>query len=227
MLRIVHLEDEKTLRDIMKIAITATIPGVNVTQFVNSDDMVGALEQHLDAELFILDIRVPGDMDGLGVARALREKGSESQIIVTSAYRKPEQTVMAELKLEWMPKPWHITQMTDKLISLNKNGLKLPKMPAAPQASVSQTSFAQPGVAITPSSVNRSSTPAAAPAVSPNTAVTPSASPNVTVTTASAATVSTVPAAPPPASPPATTSTTAPIKPETPVAPEKPLPLKD
>lgn len=226
MLRIVHLEDEKTLRDIMKIAITATIPGVNVTQFVNSDDMVGALEQHLDAELFILDIRVPGDMDGLGVARALREKGSESQIIVTSAYRKPEQTVMAELKLEWMPKPWHITQMTDKLISLNKNGLKLPKMPAAPQASVSQTSFAQPGVASTPS-VNRSAAPTAAPSISSNAAVTPSASPNVTVTTASAATVSTAPAAPPPASPPATTSTTAPIKPETPVAPEKPLPLKD
>src|SRR5689334_18449891 len=99
---VVHLEDDGPLREILKVAFQATDPHVNLQQFISGDEVVAHIKPIIDTiDLFVLDIRVPGSIDGLGVARKIREFGSEAPIILTSAYRPPERELIQSLSLEW------------------------------------------------------------------------------------------------------------------------------
>ena len=118
---VVHLEDDETLQEILKVAFQATDPKVNLKQFINGDDVVGHIKPNVESiDLFVLDIRVPGSIDGLGVARKIREFGSDAPIIMTSAYRAPDRETIDSLSLEWMSKPWHIMEISQRLITIAK-----------------------------------------------------------------------------------------------------------
>ena len=70
-LRIVHLEDEMTLRDIVRTTIMVLDPQTEVRQFEGSDETLRYVEQddhRQKIDLFLLDVRVPGELDGIGVA---------------------------------------------------------------------------------------------------------------------------------------------------------------
>ncbi len=116
-MHILQLEDDNPLREIMKVALVAVMPTVNLKQFENSDDAVKYIEEHVkDIDLFLLDIRVPGSMDGVAVAQKIRELGCEGMIAITSAYRRPDRKKLAELNCQWLAKPWHVMDVIDKLL---------------------------------------------------------------------------------------------------------------
>ena len=118
---VVHLEDDETLQEILKVAFQATDPKVNLKQFISGDEVVGHIKSNVEAiDLFVLDIRVPGSIDGMGVARKIREFGSDAPIIMTSAYRAPDRETIDSLSLEWMSKPWHIMEISQRLITIAK-----------------------------------------------------------------------------------------------------------
>ncbi len=138
---VVHLEDDETLQEILKVAFQATDPKVNLKQFVNGDDVFEHIKPNVEAiDLYILDIRVPGSIDGMGVARKIREMGSDAPIIMTSAYRPPDREAIDALSLEWMSKPWHIMEISQRLIKLAKNRrAKVVDAPVIPPASVASS----------------------------------------------------------------------------------------
>jgi CheY-like chemotaxis protein len=116
---VVHLEDDGTLQEILKVAFQATDPKVNLKQFISGDDVVEHIKPIVEeVDLFVLDIRVPGSIDGIEVARKIREWGSDAPIIMTSAYRAPDREMIDSLSLEWMSKPWHIMEISQRLITL-------------------------------------------------------------------------------------------------------------
>jgi DNA-binding NarL/FixJ family response regulator len=118
---VVHLEDDETLQEILKVAFQATDPKVNLKQFINGDDVAAHIKPNVESiDLYVLDIRVPGSIDGLGVARKIREYGSDAPIIMTSAYRAPDREIIDSLSLEWMSKPWHIMEISQRLITIAK-----------------------------------------------------------------------------------------------------------
>jgi DNA-binding response OmpR family regulator len=118
-MHIVHLEDESPMREILRVALMAASPGVNLQQFASSDAAMEYAEQHLnDVDLFILDIRVPGKMNGLEFGKALRDQHSDSIIAITSAYRAPSKAELESYKLEWLAKPWHLMDVLDKLLPM-------------------------------------------------------------------------------------------------------------
>ncbi len=120
-MHILHLEDDSPLREVLKFILSSSEPSVNVHQFISSDDAVKYIEEHPNPEeidLFILDIRVPGAMDGMEVAQHIRDLGFKSAIVVTSAYRRPNPALLASLDCKWMPKPWHIMDATQELLPL-------------------------------------------------------------------------------------------------------------
>ena len=120
-MQILHLEDDGPLRDILKVALIAANPELEMQQFISSDEVVDYLASHLkDVDLFILDIRVPGKLDGMGVAQKIRDMGCEKPIVVTSAYQKPSNEVLKTVKITWMPKPWHILDAAQKLLPMAK-----------------------------------------------------------------------------------------------------------
>lgn len=121
-MHVLHLEDESPLREILKVALLAAVPSVTLQQFINSDDAVKYIEEHgKDIDLYILDIRVPGSMDGLQVAHKIRELEAPGVIAMTSAYRAPEKDTLEKLKAEWFAKPWHIMEVMDKLLPIIKS----------------------------------------------------------------------------------------------------------
>lgn len=118
---IVHMEDEGPLREIMSIVLSTAEPSLKLQQFVDSDSAVAYIKEHLDEiSLFLLDVRVPGELDGMEVASKIRELGSSRPIVITSAYRRPKKTELDELKADWMAKPWHIVDAPQKLLPLAK-----------------------------------------------------------------------------------------------------------
>jgi len=120
-MHIVHLEDDAPLRDILNVALSMADPATNMQQFISSNDALEYIEKHTqEIDLFVLDIRVPGRLDGLGVARRIRELKCPGTVLLTSAFQKPSREVLAELNCEWLAKPWYILEVPQKLFELSK-----------------------------------------------------------------------------------------------------------
>jgi DNA-binding response OmpR family regulator len=120
-MHILHLEDDGPLREILKVALQSADPKLELHQFASSDEALDYIEANKDQiDLFILDIRVPGKLDGVGIAQKIRELKCRGAIVVTSAYRAPNRDLLSSLNIEWMPKPWHILDAAKKLLPLAK-----------------------------------------------------------------------------------------------------------
>lgn len=118
-MHVVHLEDDAPLREILRAAFQAASPTLNLQQFANSDEALAYIQEHqADINLYILDIRVPGSMTGLELARKIRDIQAKGSIVLTSAYTPPGRDLLTELNCEWFPKPWHIMETTKKLFEI-------------------------------------------------------------------------------------------------------------
>lgn len=107
-LSIVHLEDDFMLRDIFKATIEALDSDIALKQFVDSDSVMDFMSRTLDPiDLFVVDIRVPGTMNGIGVVKTLHDWGYNGLIIITSAFRRPDKNLFGALSCEWASKPWN------------------------------------------------------------------------------------------------------------------------
>lgn len=127
---VVHLEDDGPLRDILKVALKAAEPTIDLHQFISGDEAVRYIEQHgQEIDLFVLDIRVPGSLNGMQVAQKIRDLKCPGTIVVTSAYRPPDRDLLDLLSCEWFPKPWHLMDATQKLFQLAKQRSPKPATP--------------------------------------------------------------------------------------------------
>jgi DNA-binding response OmpR family regulator len=120
-LQILHLEDDGPLRDVLKVALQLREPECQVHQFIGSDEAMLFIERHIaDIDLYVLDIRVPGKLNGVQVAQRIRELKSPAVVVITSAYKAPEKTLLQQLDCEWFPKPWHIMETSQRIVQLAK-----------------------------------------------------------------------------------------------------------
>ena len=137
-LRIVHLEDEMTLRDIVRTTIMVLDPQTEVRQFEGSDETLRYVEQddhRQKIDLFLLDVRVPGELDGIGVAFRLRDLGCQGMIAFTSAYAAPDTKTIASLDYVWLSKPVELNRMRSVLKlarSRRQSSAERNSAPAAP-----------------------------------------------------------------------------------------------
>lgn len=118
-MHVVHLEDDGPLREILRVAFQAANPNIDLHQFIDSDAALAYIQKNVnDIQLFVLDIRVPGQMDGLELAEKIRELNAPAPIVLTSAFTAPAREKLTQLRCEWFPKPWHIMETTKKLFEL-------------------------------------------------------------------------------------------------------------
>ena len=83
----------------------------------NADDAIRILENRDDIRIVFTDINMPGSMDGIKLAQAVRGRWPPIKIIVTSGFSG------CELKLlpagsQFIPKPYDAGQMSEVLHSL-------------------------------------------------------------------------------------------------------------
>lgn len=83
----------------------------------NADEAVRLLESRADIRIVFTDIDMPGSMDGLKLAAAIRKRWPPIKIIVTSGYRTPEVDALPADAL-YFPKPYSERRVTEAMWSM-------------------------------------------------------------------------------------------------------------
>ena len=83
------VEDEVLIR--MSIADSLEEAGFTVYEAANADQAIKLLEVHQDIRVLFTDIYMPGSMDGLRLAEAVRNRWPPVKIIITSGHVKIRQ----------------------------------------------------------------------------------------------------------------------------------------
>ena len=83
-IRILVVEDETFIRFDAGDMLRAS--GFDVLEAVNADEAILLLERHSDIRLVFTDIDMPGSMNGLKLAAAVRDRWPPVKIIATSGH---------------------------------------------------------------------------------------------------------------------------------------------
>jgi len=106
------VEDEVLLR--MNAVDMIEAAGFEVLEAATADDAIVLLETRTDIEVIFTDIQMPGSMDGLALARAVRGRWPPIKIIATSG-----QVNVTDHDLpdggRFLPKPYSSAQIADTL----------------------------------------------------------------------------------------------------------------
>jgi CheY-like chemotaxis protein len=112
------VEDDYLLRldaaDMIKVA------GFEVIEAANADEAIVILESRNDVAVVFTDIQMPGSMDGLRLARAVRGRWPPIKIITTSGQRIIEELDLPEGG-RFLPKPYNLTQVSGVLRELTQD----------------------------------------------------------------------------------------------------------
>jgi DNA-binding NtrC family response regulator len=119
-MHVVQIEDDKPLKEILKVTLEAAEPKLNLNQFISGDEALPYIQQNLEnIDLIIVDIRLPGNMNGIQIAEHIRQLNYKGNMVLTSAYSRPNSTTLKQLQSDFYPKPWHILDITNKILRLN------------------------------------------------------------------------------------------------------------
>jgi CheY-like chemotaxis protein len=95
--------------------------GFEVVEAANADDAIEILESRPDITVVFTDIQMPGSMDGLKLARAVRGRWPPIKIIATSGHLHVAETDLPEGG-RFLPKPYSPRQVTGVLRELISSG---------------------------------------------------------------------------------------------------------
>lgn len=89
--------------------------GYAVLDAPNTDDAIKILESRGDIRAVFMEIRVPGQLDGMGLARAIAERWPSVRLIATSSVPKID-----KFPADWryIPKPYESGQIAAALRGL-------------------------------------------------------------------------------------------------------------
>ena len=108
--QVLVVDDERSMREFLAICLKREGHQVAVA------DSAQAALQALDAQpadIVVTDLKMPGDLDGLGLLRAMRDKGLDSEVIVVTAFATPE-TAIAAMKqgaYDYLTKPFKVDEI--------------------------------------------------------------------------------------------------------------------
>jgi CheY-like chemotaxis protein len=109
------VEDETLLR--LNATMLVEEAGFEAIEAANADEAIRILETREDIRIVFTDVRMPGSMDGLRLARAVRDRWPPIQLIVTSGHARPS---AEELPAggHFIPKPYERAQVARALHAL-------------------------------------------------------------------------------------------------------------
>ena len=103
--RILVVEDEVLIRAL--IAEELRLEGFSVIEADRADDALTYIKAGEQVDLVFSDIRMPGSLNGLQLAKTLREKYPDIPVILTSGNALPRHVGVVEA---FVPKPYDVTQ---------------------------------------------------------------------------------------------------------------------
>lgn len=105
---ILVIEDEPLIR--MDIVDQLGDEGFVVYEAADADQALDVLDAHGDISLVFTDVDMPGSMDGLKLAAAVRDRWPPVRIIITSGHRLVEITDLPDGSV-FFSKPYHHAQI--------------------------------------------------------------------------------------------------------------------
>jgi CheY-like chemotaxis protein len=109
------VEDEALIRMIAADALLEA--GFEVLEASNADEAVEILESRDDISIVFSDIDMPGSMDGVKLAEAVRGRWPPIEIVLTSGNRKVPLQDLPERCL-FIPKPYQPSSVVETLLQL-------------------------------------------------------------------------------------------------------------
>ena len=109
------VEDEFLLR--MDAVDMIAEAGFEVVEAANADQAIEILEARRDITVVFTDIQMPGSMDGLKLARAVRGRWPPIKIVATSGHVGVRETDLPEGG-RFLPKPYSSNEVTGLLRDL-------------------------------------------------------------------------------------------------------------
>jgi CheY-like chemotaxis protein len=113
------VEDEFLLR--MDAVDMIAAAGFEVIDAANADEAIDILEARPDITVVFTDIQMPGSMDGLKLARAIRGRWPPIKIVATSGHIHVNETDLPEGG-RFLPKPYSLTQVMGVLREVTSSG---------------------------------------------------------------------------------------------------------
>src|ERR1700733_3449045 len=109
------VEDELLLR--MNAVEMIEAAGFEAVEAANADEAIEILESRRDITVVFTDIQMPGSMDGLKLARAVRGRWPPIKIVATSGHVHVRETDLPEGG-RFLPKPYSPGEVTSMLREL-------------------------------------------------------------------------------------------------------------
>jgi CheY-like chemotaxis protein len=109
------VEDEALVR--MGIVDHLMEEGFDVLEAGNADEAIGLLDSHANIRVLLTDIDMPGSMDGLKLAAAVRDRWPPVRIVVTSGHRSVQPTDLPS-EARFFAKPYDPDEIAAALRSL-------------------------------------------------------------------------------------------------------------
>jgi CheY-like chemotaxis protein len=109
------VEDDRVERMIAVEIIT--LAGFDVLEASNADDAIAMLEVRPEITVVLTDVRMPGSMDGLKLAAAIKLRWPMIRVVATSGVLKAHEVEMPEGSL-FLPKPYGAEQILHTLREL-------------------------------------------------------------------------------------------------------------
>lgn len=106
------VEDEAML--LLDVVEQLQAEGYRVYEATNADAAIDLLEAHRDIRLIFTDIDMPGSMDGLKLAAAVRDRWPPVKIIVTSGHHIVDIADIPDGSV-FFSKPYHHAAVADSM----------------------------------------------------------------------------------------------------------------
>ena len=112
---ILIVEDELLIR--LNAVEMIEVAGFEVLEAASADEAIAILESRLDITVVFTDIQMPGTMDGLKLAAAVRDRWPPIMIVATSGHVKLGLEDLPEGS-RFLPKPYSPAEITKTLREL-------------------------------------------------------------------------------------------------------------
>ncbi len=128
-IRVLVVEDEMFTR--MDVVEMLSGAGFDILDAANADEAIQMLERNSDIRLLLTDIDMPGSMNGLKLAAAVRERWPPVMIIATSGHFKIKAGDLPE-DARFIPKPYQPAHIISAIRELTRAASSEPRVPTGP-----------------------------------------------------------------------------------------------
>jgi CheY-like chemotaxis protein len=110
------VEDEVLIRMLLSEALRQA--GYDVIEAADADEAIEVMEIAAGPDILITDVRMPGSVDGFGLAAYVRRAKPGLKVIVTSGHAAPDAAIgVADA---FLPKPYDLGQIVQRVRALTE-----------------------------------------------------------------------------------------------------------